>query len=59
MDVLQDLALKVVSPLVTLGVGLAAPRMKSGYRYWRAKGFWRPFARDVVQVVSARHDFQS
>jgi hypothetical protein len=44
---------------VTLGVGLAAPRAQSAYRYWRAKGLWRPFAREVVQVVSARHDFTS
>ncbi len=59
MDVLQDLALKVATPIVSFGLGLAYPRVKSEVRYRRAKRFWKPFAREVVQVVSARHDFHS
>jgi hypothetical protein len=57
MDALEEIGLKVISPIVTFALGAAAPKVRSEIRNRRAKRFWRPFVRDDLAVISGRHDF--
>ncbi len=57
-EFVNDVVLKVVSPLTTAGLGLVAPYARAKYRYRRTTKFWKPIASQSTLVVLGSHKLE-
>jgi hypothetical protein len=56
VDIVNDVVLKVVSPVTTLALGYASPYLRARYRYRRTTKFWKPITRRTALAVVGSHE---